>query len=182
MVVSFPRPVVSSQPQTVVQPPALPPVPAALPPAPPVIMLPLPAHPVRVPRQAVRKPRAAKIWPSSSRSSSRLAEQRRTLLSAEQRSVSLSPARPPDLAGQIADENLGAEPAAESTTLVPAEQSEVVQEYQLINKLPVSCCFVLCDGQFLLVPLCRICPSFFSFCRVVKGKDVVYLLAPLAAY
>jgi hypothetical protein len=132
---SLPRPIVSSQPQAVVQPPALPPVPpplppvpATLPPAPPVIMLPDPAHPVHVPRQAVRKPRTAKIWPSSTRSSSRLTEQRQTSLSAQRRSVSLSPARLPDLAGQVADANVEAEPAAESTSLVPAEQSEVVQE------------------------------------------------------
>jgi hypothetical protein len=97
-------------------------------------VLPLPAHPVRAPRQVVRKPWTAKIWTSSSRSSSRLAEQRQAILSEQRRSVSLSPARPPDPAGQVADENLGAEPAAESTSPAPAEPSEVTRVAAPIKK------------------------------------------------
>jgi hypothetical protein len=120
-VLTLPRSIVSSRPPAIIQPPALPPIP-------PIVVLPLPANSVRVARQVVRKQRTAKIWPSSSRSSSRLAERRQTFLSDQRRSVSLSPARPPDLAGRIAAENFEAEPAAESTTLAPVEPSGVVQE------------------------------------------------------
>ncbi|XP_045027188.1 uncharacterized protein LOC123470696 [Daphnia magna] len=118
---SLPRSVISSQPPSVLQPPALQPIPS-------VVVLPLPPNPVRVARQVVRKPRTVKVWPSSSRSSSSLAAQRPTLLPEQRRSVSLSPARPPDPAAQVTEENLGAEPAAESTSLTPAEPSEAVQE------------------------------------------------------
>ena len=116
---SLPRSIISSQPPAIVQPPALQPIPS-------VMVLPLPPNPDRVARQVVRKPRTAKVWPSSSRSSSRLAAKRRTLLPVQRRSVSLSTARPPGPAGQVADKNLGAEPAAESTS--PAEPSEAIQE------------------------------------------------------
>jgi hypothetical protein len=63
-------------------------------------------------RQVVRKTRTAKVWPASSRSSSRVAAQRQALSSQQRRSVSLSPARPPDRFVQVAGHNLGAEPAA----------------------------------------------------------------------
>ncbi|XP_045034359.1 uncharacterized protein LOC123475560 [Daphnia magna] len=61
--------------------------------------------------QVVRKPRTAKVWPASSRSSSRVAAQRQAL-SSEQTIRLVSPARPPDPVVQVAGQNLGAEPAA----------------------------------------------------------------------
>ena len=110
-----------------------------------------------------------------------MAAQRRTLLPEQRRSVSLSSARPPDPAGQVADENLGAEQAAELTNLTPAEPSEATQSSSPSLKLLVTSLFVYVYGH-LLVPLCRLNYASFSFFRrVIKRKDVVYLLAPLEA-
>jgi hypothetical protein len=63
-------------------------------------------------RQVVRKPWTAKVWPASSRSSSRVAAPRQVLSSEQRRSVSLSPTRPRDPVVQTAGPNLVAEPAA----------------------------------------------------------------------
>ncbi|KZR96597.1 Uncharacterized protein APZ42_008975, partial [Daphnia magna] len=61
--------------------------------------------------QVVRKPHTAKVWPASSRSSSRGAAQRQAP-SSEQTVSLVCPARPPDPVVQVAGQNLGAEPAA----------------------------------------------------------------------
>jgi hypothetical protein len=75
------------------------PQPPPTPPIPSVVVFPIPVGAVGIARQVARKSRPA-----------RLAEQLRTLLSEQRRSVTLSPARPPDPAGPIAVDNLGAEP------------------------------------------------------------------------
>ena len=93
--------------------------PSAVPPRPPVVVNsscaavpPADSQSQTAGRQVVRRPRTAKVWPASSRSSSRVAAQRQVLLSEQRRSVSLSPNRPPDPMVQAAGQTLVSEPAA----------------------------------------------------------------------